>query len=490
MDRDLPAGSSTRPPLIGWRRCLPISLLLVVAYAFCYFIVPKIEASWKSPGPRQCYLRLMPSVKDVSGIPTAGDSLIIVADVDHVLHFRIFDGYGKVVVDTDETKLPAQAQRIKHLKKLLESLWPPQRATSSERVWINGTITTLVGYTWSQTPEWVFGLAWLSHLFILYVHGIVLVLTVFVVLRCCFSAANAKPRRLQFGLGTVLVTVAVVAVTIAMFNAWLLAPYQAEHHAVAALRRKGGKFIMVDDAPKWLRSYVGKDIFNIEVASFVNLSHSRVTDSDLVYLLAFRHYGQINLSDTQISDAGLTYLIKLPGRIWLDLSRTRVTDLSVLLGGRFANQLASLKLSGNRIAGNRIAPFEKVDLRWSLLSDLDLCDSDADDGTLAELPDGLDNLINLDLSGTNVSDDGLLSLLRMLGLVKLDLRDTKVTATGVARLKSRWRYARPPTILTGTKKKVAGTPKSRTPRGTSGGSAAPMPLQLEGDVPAAGSRRS
>ena len=62
-------------------------------------------------------LRLMSSLNDVSGIPTEGKSLIIVATVDNVLHFRIFDGDGKVVVDTDDKKLPEQRQQIEDLKK-------------------------------------------------------------------------------------------------------------------------------------------------------------------------------------------------------------------------------------------------------------------------------------------------------------------------------------------------------------------------------------
>ena len=104
-------------------------------------------------------------------------------------------------------------------------------------------------------------------------------------------------------------------------------------------------------------------------------------------------------------------------------------------------------------------------------ADLDLSDTDADDGTLELLPDGLVNLSNLDLCGTNVSDDGLLSLLRMEGLMKLNLIDTKVTPAGVARLKSRWRYSRPFTVLTGTRKKAGGTPKNASPQGASGISA-------------------
>jgi hypothetical protein len=466
MDRDLPTGNSTCPSLRKWLFRLLISFLLVVGYAFCYFIAPKIEASWRSPGPSGCDLRLMSSVKDVSGIPTAGDSLIIVAVVDQVLHFRIFDGHGKVVVDTDEKKLPAQARRIEDLRKHLESLWPPQKPTPSERVRVNASVTSIVGYTWLEPPGWVIVLNSCSHFFFKYGYAILLVFPAVILLRRWSSAIKAKPRWLQFGLGTVLGTVAVFAVTIAWLNARLLAPYQAEQHAAAALTRLGGKVVMVDHAPRWLRYFVGKVIFNMKVAAVVDLSHSRVTDSDLVYLPAFHYCGDINLSDTRVSNAGLTHLSKMAGGRWLDLSRTRVTDVSVLFSGISVDHPSRLNLSGNRIA--RV---EMPQRRWSPLRDLDLSDTDADDRTLESLSDGLVNLSNLDLCGTNVSDDGLLSLLRMEGLTRLNLMDTKVTAAGVAGLKSRWRYGRPLTILTGTRKKAGGAPKNASPQGTSGISA-------------------
>src|SRR5262249_4882201 len=57
-------------------------------------------------------LRLMSSGDALGGIPTAGKSLAIVATMKHSLHFRIFDGKGQMVVDTDETKLTTQARPI------------------------------------------------------------------------------------------------------------------------------------------------------------------------------------------------------------------------------------------------------------------------------------------------------------------------------------------------------------------------------------------
>ena len=65
-------------------------------------------------------LRLMSSVNDVNVIPTEGKNLIIVAAVNNVLHFRIFDGDGKEVVDTDENRLkeekPQIGQQIEELR--------------------------------------------------------------------------------------------------------------------------------------------------------------------------------------------------------------------------------------------------------------------------------------------------------------------------------------------------------------------------------------
>ena len=89
-------------------------------------------------------LRLMSSVNDVSGIPTEGKSLIIVAAVKNVLHFRIFDRDGQMVVDTDETKLTKQAGPIEDLRKQLESLWPPHGLTESEKDRVIAAVTSIL----------------------------------------------------------------------------------------------------------------------------------------------------------------------------------------------------------------------------------------------------------------------------------------------------------------------------------------------------------
>jgi hypothetical protein len=72
-------------------------------------------------------LRLISSAKNASDIPTRGKALIIVAAVDNVLHFRIFDRDGKSLVDTDEKRLPEQARQIGELRTQLAGLWSPHR---------------------------------------------------------------------------------------------------------------------------------------------------------------------------------------------------------------------------------------------------------------------------------------------------------------------------------------------------------------------------
>jgi hypothetical protein len=92
-------------------------------------------------------LRLMSSLSDASGIPAEGKDLIIVAAVGQVLHFRVFDGEGKVVVDTSEEGLPAQAQRIEELRGQLQGLWPPHELTRSEKERVIPAVTSIVGHT-------------------------------------------------------------------------------------------------------------------------------------------------------------------------------------------------------------------------------------------------------------------------------------------------------------------------------------------------------
>jgi exosortase len=92
-------------------------------------------------------VQLMPSVNDVNGIPNEGKNLMIVATVNDVLHFRIFDVDGNVVVNTNEKKLTGQVTQIKNLKKRLASLWLPHKLTRKEASNVISAVSSVIGRT-------------------------------------------------------------------------------------------------------------------------------------------------------------------------------------------------------------------------------------------------------------------------------------------------------------------------------------------------------
>jgi tetratricopeptide (TPR) repeat protein len=79
-----------------------------------------------------CTLKLISSLKDASGIPTQGKNELIVASIDNVLYFRLFDLDGKVVVDIDEKRLKERAGQIDDFREQIQNLWPPHKLTKPE----------------------------------------------------------------------------------------------------------------------------------------------------------------------------------------------------------------------------------------------------------------------------------------------------------------------------------------------------------------------
>ncbi len=92
-------------------------------------------------------LRLMGPLKDRNEIPSWGKDLVIVADVDQLIHIRVFGGDGNVLVNVDENdkKLIDKQTQIKDLRKQLESLWPPHATNPEERGKIVGLVNAIVG---------------------------------------------------------------------------------------------------------------------------------------------------------------------------------------------------------------------------------------------------------------------------------------------------------------------------------------------------------
>jgi len=120
--------------------------LIIVILAMSYGICMGTFALFRANGPGRD-LRLMSSVKDQSEIPTEGKDVIIVAAVNNVLHFRMLDGNGKVVVDTDEKRLTEHARQIEDLRTQLVGLWPPHELNGSEKGRLSTAVASIVGHT-------------------------------------------------------------------------------------------------------------------------------------------------------------------------------------------------------------------------------------------------------------------------------------------------------------------------------------------------------
>jgi hypothetical protein len=113
---------------------------------------PQISPEWAS----RCDLRMMPSVTGIGDLPTEGKDLVIVAELKHTvsnykdstadeysyttLHFRMFDGQGKIVVEHGE----ASHLGIGEFKTQLASLWPPHELTEDEKNWVINCVTVFV----------------------------------------------------------------------------------------------------------------------------------------------------------------------------------------------------------------------------------------------------------------------------------------------------------------------------------------------------------
>jgi hypothetical protein len=114
--------------------------------------------------------RVITAVHSIIGhvphIPAVGQDLVVVAAIDGVLHFRIFDGDGKQVANTDEERfrlvddtdgmVPDSASEVEYrrkkaralagLKDQLAGLWPPHALSQRERRRVITAVTALFGY--------------------------------------------------------------------------------------------------------------------------------------------------------------------------------------------------------------------------------------------------------------------------------------------------------------------------------------------------------
>ena len=99
---------------------------------------------FRVPDVRQ--LRRLSSLDNPGDLPSSGKNLVVVANINQVLHFRIFDGEGNMVVDTDEKRLKNQERGIQDLRKQLEGSWARQELDGAETSRVITAVTSIVGY--------------------------------------------------------------------------------------------------------------------------------------------------------------------------------------------------------------------------------------------------------------------------------------------------------------------------------------------------------
>ena len=91
-------------------------------------------------------------MKSVSEIPKEGKSVIVVADIDEVLRFRVFNASGRMILDTDERELTKRAvktevlqKQLKELRTRLDSLWTTQELDAAENGQVVQNIRSALG---------------------------------------------------------------------------------------------------------------------------------------------------------------------------------------------------------------------------------------------------------------------------------------------------------------------------------------------------------
>jgi Leucine-rich repeat (LRR) protein len=172
----------------------------------------------------------------------------------------------------------------------------------------------------------------------------------------------------------------------------------------------------------------------------LDLDHTRITDAGAAHLAGLTRLQQVNLCAFRveregfgIGDAGLAVFAKLPELEFLGLRRTRITDagMKALRGHR------SLKWLG--VEGTRVTDAGLITLRTlpalEFLS-LGVYREGAliTDRGLRYVVGELTNLKRLRLSGTKITNNGLVHLRKLTGLEELSLDETKVTHEGLKHL--------------------------------------------------------
>ncbi len=308
-----------------------------------------------------------------------------------------------------------------------------------------------------------------------------------------FVTAKCLGWRFQFGIRTMFVAMAAVAIPLTWFIAELREAAR-QREAIRVISESGGivqyqylveiessndwnKIGNASPGPPWLKAILGEDFFaDITSVGFVgpnkpgaealnrladlprlqelSLQGGQIRDSDLAhiesltelrtlilanaeitndaigYLCEMKRLETLSLARTHIGSAGLEHLKGLLTLKTLNLSETPANDAAPTILSDLGH-LRELNLALTRISDNAIPSLGTFTQLQSLILSGDLI-SDAGIPFLSTCS----NLRYLDLSGTTISDSGLQCLSRMHTLKELDVSDTGVTEAGLARIQA------------------------------------------------------
>lgn len=262
------------------------------------------------------------------------------------------------------------------------------------------------------------------------------------VVYCCarpkaIQMSNVDPskrniRRPRFSLRELMLLVAVIGLALAV----LFSRPHRQRRAVDAIRALGGTVACVigqgDGVPTTIRQSPWSRWMMGEVATRVrsiDLSNTKVTDSDLTQLESLSDTRALNLAQTPIQGVGLAVLRSMPQLKELDLSGTKITDASLAHLRRLSN-LEVLNLNNTPITGTGLAVLRTL----PSIGQLSLRNTGITNASLAHLA-GLKQLRTLDLDNTQVTDAGLVRLQECVNLQALSLENTRVGMAGVLPLR-------------------------------------------------------
>jgi hypothetical protein len=192
------------------------------------------------------------------------------------------------------------------------------------------------------------------------------------------------PRPLWIGLftGVLIVTATVLQIIL---------PIWRQQRAIREIQRLGGRIVIENGGPEWLRARVGDEHMKyFDRVVKADLTVKAVDDSTLRHVATLDNLQSLWLGNSRITDDGLVHLRRMTQLEQLWLGNTRVTDAG----------LVQLKALGR-------------------LHELSLGNTDVSDAGLAHLQ-GLRALQRLSLGNTRVTEAGVVELQRALPGVQIE----------------------------------------------------------------------